>query len=73
MLRLALSFMDEWTPVSAETVAWILRYPEASQQEMADRFEIRQSAVSQRQKRARTDLVLELLKFYSNFYTEKDR
>ena len=68
MLRLALSFMDEWTPVSAETVAWTLQHPQASQQDMADSFGIRQSAVSQRQKRARTDLILELLEFYSNFY-----
>ncbi|WP_373019375.1 hypothetical protein [Muriicola sp.] len=70
MLRMALSFMDEWTPVSAETVAWTLLYPKASQQEMGDHFEIRQSAVSQRQKRARTDLVLELLEFYRTFYKE---
>lgn len=65
LFRLALSFMDEWTPVSAETVAWTLRNPSASQQEMAERFGIQQSAVSQRQKRARTELVLELLEFYS--------
>ncbi len=73
MLRLALSFMDEWTPVSAETVAWTLRNPGASQQEMADSFGIQQSAVSQRQKRARTDLVLDLLEFYTNFYSELER
>ena len=70
MIRLALSFMDEWTPVSAETIAWTLRHPKASQQEMATFFHIRQSAVSQRQKRARTDLVLELLEFYSNLFKE---
>lgn len=64
VIRLALSFMDEWSPVSAETVAWTLRHPGASQQEMAEFFKIKQSAVSQRQKRARTDLVLEILEFY---------
>lgn len=70
MLRLALSFMDEWTPVSAETVAWTLLHPHSSQEEMATHFGIRQSAVSQRQKRARTDLVFELLDFYRTFYKE---
>lgn len=70
MMRLALSFMDEWTPASAETVAWTLRNPGASQQEMAESFKIQQSAVSQRQKRARTDLVLEILDFYSTLFKE---
>lgn len=70
MLRMALSFMDEWTPVSAETVAWHLLHLESSQQEMASHFNIRQSAVSQRLKRARTDLVLELLEFYRTFYKD---
>ncbi|WP_372944654.1 hypothetical protein [Muriicola sp.] len=70
MLRMALSFMDEWSTVSAETVAWNLLHPESSQQEMASHFSIRQSAVSQRLKRARTDLVLELLEFYRTFYKE---
>lgn len=70
LLRMALSFMDEWTTVSAETIAWTMRNPGASQQQMAESFNIQQSAVSQRQKRARTDLVTDLLVFYKETFKE---
>lgn len=65
MLKLALDFMDEWTSVSAELVAIALQNPNLSQQEIAHQLHIRQSAVSQRQKRARLDLVFDVLEFYS--------
>lgn len=64
MLKLALDFMDEWTSVSAEIVALALKNPNTSQQEIAKKLNIQQSAVSQRQKRARLDLVIELLGYY---------
>ncbi len=64
MMKLALDFMDDWSPVSAKTVAWSLQHPESSQQTMAKHFNIQQSAVSQRQKRARWHLLQELLEFY---------
>ncbi len=64
MFKLALSFMDEWTSVSAEIVALVLENPKHSQQEIAKRLHIQQSAVSQRQKRAELDLVMALLDFY---------
>lgn len=64
MLKLALDFMDEWTSVSAEIVALALKNPNTSQQEIAKRLNIQQSAVSQRQKRARLDLIIELLGYY---------
>ncbi len=64
MLRLALDFMDEWTSVSAELVAIALANPKMSQQEIAEQLNIQQSAVSQRQKRARLDLVMALLAYY---------
>lgn len=64
MMRLALDFMDEWTSVSAEIIAIVLANPKMSQQEIAERLHIQQSAVSQRQKRARLDLVLQLLAYY---------
>ncbi|NNK10254.1 MAG: hypothetical protein HKP08_02830 [Flavobacteriaceae bacterium] len=70
LIRMALSFMDEWSTASAETVAWTLRNPGASQQEMAESFGIQQSAVSQRQKRAHTDLVIDLLAFYRKTFKE---
>ncbi|MEP3209645.1 MAG: SatD family protein [Maribacter sp.] len=64
MIKLALDFMDEWTSVSAEIVAIALSSPKTSQQDIAQRLSIQQSAVSQRQKRARLDLVEELLEYY---------
>ncbi len=64
MLKLALGFMDEWTSVSAEIVALALENPNTSQQEIAEKLNIQQSAVSQRQKRARLDLVVQLLAYY---------
>ena len=71
MLRLALDFMDDWSIVSAEIVALVLENPEASQQEIAERLHIQQSAVSQRQKRARLDLVTELLDYYEQNGTKQ--
>jgi len=65
MVKLALDFIDDWSPVSAEIVAMALDNPKASQQEIAERLNIQQSAVSQRQKRARLDLVQELLRYYT--------
>ncbi|MCK0190104.1 SatD family protein [Arenibacter sp. F20364] len=64
MLKLALHFMDDWSTVSAQMVSLALTKPNASQQEVADQLKIRQSAVSQRLKRARMDLVLDLLAYY---------
>ncbi|MCM4165690.1 MULTISPECIES: SatD family protein [unclassified Arenibacter] len=64
MLKLALNFMDDWSTVSAQMVSLALEKPNASQQEVADQLKIRQSAVSQRLKRARMDLVLGLLAYY---------
>jgi len=64
MIKLALDFMDEWTSVSAEIVGIALANPKMSQQEIAEQLSIQQSAVSQRQKRARLDLVEELLTYY---------
>ncbi len=64
IIRLALDFMDEWTSVSSEIVAIALENPKMAQQEIAQQLNIQQSAVSQRQKRARLDLVSELLAYY---------
>lgn len=68
MLKLALDFMDNWSVVSAEIVTMILDNLEASQKELALKLGIKQSAVSQRLKRARIDLVLELLAYYENLF-----
>nr|WP_245224659.1 sigma factor-like helix-turn-helix DNA-binding protein [Pseudozobellia sp. WGM2] len=62
--------MDDWSPVSAEIVVLALDNPDASQTEIAKRLNIQQSAVSQRQKRARLDLVHQLLAYYSKTLKE---
>tara|TARA_R110002051_G_scaffold150258_1_gene222872 strand:+ start:1303 stop:1905 length:603 start_codon:yes stop_codon:yes gene_type:complete len=64
IIKLALDFMDNWSPVSAECIALMLENPSMQQQEIADKLGINQSAVSQRQKRARLDLVEHLLVYY---------
>ena len=69
-LKLALDFMNDWSTVSAEIVVMALENPDASQKEFAAKLGIQQSAVSQRQKRARLDLVFELLKYYSRISKE---
>src|SRR5699024_9797210 len=57
MLTFALNFMDDWSPVSAETLAYVFQNPEASQKEIAHHFKISQSNVSQRLSRANLTLV----------------
>lgn len=71
LLRMALQFMDQWSQVSAESVVLALSEPEASQQQLAERLGIRQSAVSQRQARARLDLVGELFAYYRDVYLKQ--
>lgn len=70
MLRLALDFMDDWSQVSAEIVVMALNNRDASQNDIAQVLNIQQSAVSQRQKRARLDLVFELLDYYNYILKE---
>ena len=65
MLKLASDFMDDWSPVSAEIVSLVLNNPNLSQQKLAEQLNIKQSAISQRQKRARVVLVQELLQYYA--------
>lgn len=73
MLKLALDFMDNWSTVSAEIVVLAFEYPNESQAALAERLGIQQSAVSQRQKRARLDLVFELLDYYDTILKELNR
>jgi hypothetical protein len=64
MLKLALVFMDEWSSVSAELIELVLETPGVTQQQLAKKLKIQQSAVSQRKKRAQLDLVHELLDYF---------
>jgi hypothetical protein len=65
ILKLGLDFMDAWSVVSAEIIVMALENPGTSQKEAAQQLQIQQSAVSQRQKRARLDLVKDVLNYYN--------
>lgn len=65
ILQLALEFMDSWSTVSAEIITLGMEYPEASQREIAGMLSIKQSAVSQRIKRARRELLHAILERYA--------
>ena len=64
ILALGLDFMDNWSPVSAEITALSLAYPNRSQMAFARQLNIKQSAISQRRKRARWKLVKAILSHY---------
>lgn len=64
VIDLVSDIMDNWTPVSAEIVALSLASPDSTQSEMARGLKIKQSAVSQRRKRARYPLLQQVLEFY---------
>lgn len=60
LLRLGLSFMDNWLAQSAEFVLVKIQNPSLSQEEIGLKLGINQAAVSRRRKRANFDLLLEL-------------
>ncbi|WP_129021038.1 RNA polymerase sigma factor sigma-70 region 4 domain-containing protein [Edaphocola flava] len=69
LLDFALVSMNEWSVLEAEIVELSIIFPEKSQQEIADWLRIRQSAVSQRRKRAHFDLLVQLNQYYKNELT----
>ncbi|RTY64591.1 hypothetical protein [Flavobacterium sp. LB2P53] len=60
MLRLGLTFMDNWLAQSAEFIVVSMANKMLSQEEIGTKLGINQAAVSRRRKRAQFDLVLEL-------------
>ncbi len=64
MLRLGLTFMNQWLVQSAELVLVAIENQSLSQEEIGQRLGINQAAVSRRRKRANFDLVLELENYY---------
>ncbi|WP_276389870.1 hypothetical protein [Eudoraea chungangensis] len=72
LFKLALDFMDSWSVVSAEIILISLQNPNWKQREIVEKLKIKQSAVSQRQKRARLNLVQELLEYYKETVNKSD-
>jgi len=66
MLQLALTFMDSWTKITAETLAYVFQNPESSQQEIARQLDISQPTVSQRLNRAQYRLILKMNAHFEN-------
>ena len=64
MLRLGLTFMNQWLVQSAELVLVAIENQSLSQEEIGQRLGINQAAVSRRRKRANFDLVIELETYY---------
>lgn len=67
ILKLGLSFMDNWLAQPAEFVLITIQNPTLSQEEIGLKLGINQAAVSRRRKRANFDLVLEM----NNAFVEK--
>lgn len=70
IIDLAMDFMDSWSTVSAEIVKVSLAQPGITQTALARQLQIKQSAVSQRRKRARYSLVLDVLQYYTQILKE---
>ncbi len=60
MLKLSLSFMDNWLQQSGEFILVAIQNPTLSQEEIGLKLGINQAAVSRRQKRSNYELVKEL-------------
>src|SRR5690554_2460197 len=66
MVKLALVTVDSWSPVSAELAEIVFANPHLLQEEIAQQLGIKQSAVSQRARRAELDLMVELVQYYQH-------
>lgn len=64
VLKLGLSFMDNWTSQLSEYVLIAIQNPKLSQEEIGLKLGINQAAVSRRRKRAHFDLLMEMNEFY---------
>jgi hypothetical protein len=64
MLRLSLTFMNNWLVQSAGFVLTAIENPSLSQEEIGVKLGINQAAVSRRRKRAQFDLVMEMENYF---------
>lgn len=64
MLKLSLSFMDNWLQQSAEFVLIAIQNPTLSQEEIGVKLGINQAAVSRRQKRSNFELMMQVEHYF---------
>ena len=64
MLKLSLSFMDNWLQQSAEFVLIAIQNPTLSQEEIGVNLGINQAAVSRRQKRSNFELMMQVEHYF---------
>ena len=64
MLRLSLTFMDNWLAPAAEFIVIAIQNPTLSQEEIGLKLGINQAAVSRRQKRAQFNLIMDLDRYF---------
>ncbi|MES2810968.1 MAG: SatD family protein [Bacteroidota bacterium] len=66
LFKLGVTFIDGWLSQSVEFVISALQNPNLSQEELGQKLNINQAAVSRRRKRAQFDLLLELNDYYKS-------
>jgi hypothetical protein len=71
MFRLALIALDKWSPATAQIVAVAMANRSLSQKELGDIMERTQSTISEAQKRAHYDEIMDLVSFYEQCIIEK--
>ena len=71
MFRLASIALDKWSTATAQIVAASIVNRTLSQKELGDKMGRTQSTISEAQKRAHYDEIMELLDFYEECITEK--
>jgi ABC-type protease/lipase transport system fused ATPase/permease subunit len=71
MFRLASIVLDKWSTVTAEIVAASITNHTLSQKELGDKIERTQSTISEAQKRAHYDEMMDLVAFYEKCIKEK--
>ena len=64
ILKLSLSFMDNWLQQSATFILVAIQNPTATQEEIGFKLGINQAAVSRRQKRSNYELVLQVDRYF---------
>lgn len=71
MFRLASIVLDKWSTATAQIVAVSIANRTLSQKELGDKMERTQSTISEAQKRAHYDEIMDLVSFYEKSITEK--